>query len=453
VFLSYRRNDSPHASGRLRDRLAMEFGEENVFYDVDSIPTGRDFREAIRTAIQAADVVVVMIGPGFDVDRLNDRRDYVRMELLEAFRQNKVIVPVLVDTASMPAAAALPSSLRKLAYINASPIRQDPDFRRDSERLIADLRDEPAISGIVYADRQSRLDTTRDGQLADRYSRSIEQLGSDNLDIRVGGIYALEGIAQDSVRHHLTVMELLAVFIREHSREQRPLPEPGDAAVPERMTRPDVQAALTVIGRRAAAHDRQGSSIDLSGANLSRANLGSANFANADLRGADLTGTNLADANLVTGHLNGANLARAQLIGADLSDADLSDADLTRADLTGADLTGANLPRATLAVADFTNAKLTSARLNDADLTRAKLARADLTGAHLRGAKLTLTNLAEAKLTDAVLTGAVLTSTVLYHTDLSRVDLTNAQWFGNEPPPNGWIPDPGSGQLRRQHGR
>jgi hypothetical protein len=139
VFVSYRRNDSPHASGRLRDRLAVAFGEENVFFDVDSIPPGSDFRAVIRTAIQAADVVVVMIGPGFDVDRLSDQRDFVRIELLEALRQKKVIVPVLIDTASMPVPAAFPSSLRRLAYINASLIRQDPDFRRDAERLIATL--------------------------------------------------------------------------------------------------------------------------------------------------------------------------------------------------------------------------------------------------------------------------------------------------------------------------
>jgi hypothetical protein len=141
VFLSYRRNDSRHASGRLRDRLATAFGEENVFYDVDSIPSGRDFREAIRTAIQAADAVLVMIGPGFDIDRLNDQRDYVRIELLEAFRQKKIVVPVLIDTTLMPAPAAFPSPLRELAYINASPLRHDPDFHRDCERLIAALRD------------------------------------------------------------------------------------------------------------------------------------------------------------------------------------------------------------------------------------------------------------------------------------------------------------------------
>jgi hypothetical protein len=150
VFLSYRRGDSPHATGRLRDRLTMAFGEENVFFDVDSIPTGRDFREVIQTAIQAADTVVVIIGPGFDVDRLSDQGDYVCMELLEAFRQKKLIVPVLLDTTSMPTPPALPSSLRNLAYINASLIRQDPDFHRDAERLVAVIeRDLAAAPGTA----------------------------------------------------------------------------------------------------------------------------------------------------------------------------------------------------------------------------------------------------------------------------------------------------------------
>lgn len=103
----------------------MAFGEENVFYDVDSIPTGRDFRQVISNAIQAADAVVVMIGPGFDVDRLSNQRDFVRIELLEALRHNKVIVPVTVDATSMPEATALPASLKTLAYIHATPIRRD----------------------------------------------------------------------------------------------------------------------------------------------------------------------------------------------------------------------------------------------------------------------------------------------------------------------------------------
>ena len=47
VFVSYRRTDSRHAAGRLRARLAQEFGRDNVFYDVDSVAFGDDFREQI----------------------------------------------------------------------------------------------------------------------------------------------------------------------------------------------------------------------------------------------------------------------------------------------------------------------------------------------------------------------------------------------------------------------
>jgi TIR domain len=140
VFVSYQRCDSAHVSGRLRDRLIAAFGDGNVFFDVDSIPSGADFPAVIRSAIAQADVLVIMIGPGFAADRLNNPGDFVRLELAEALRQSKAIVPVLVDTAQMPAPDILPDSLRKLAYINASVIRRDPDFHRDAERLIATLR-------------------------------------------------------------------------------------------------------------------------------------------------------------------------------------------------------------------------------------------------------------------------------------------------------------------------
>jgi hypothetical protein len=93
--------------------------------------------------------------------------------------------------------------------------------------------------------------------VTDRYTKAIEQLGHEKLDVRIGGIYALERIARDSPRDHPTVMAVLAAFIREHSREQWPLPEPGTKTVSRPTTRPDVQAALTVIGRRDVTHDSE----------------------------------------------------------------------------------------------------------------------------------------------------------------------------------------------------
>jgi hypothetical protein len=238
---------------------------------------------------------------------------------------------------------------------------------------------------------------TEQGQVTDRYTRAIEQIGSDkSLPVRIGGIYALERIARDSPRDHPTVMEVLAAFIREHSGERWQRAEAA-AAPPSQATPPDVQAAVTVIGRRNPAHDSQ--PVDLQRAKLSGADLRGANLAGANLGGADLTGADL----------RGANLPDAILYSADLTGAYLSTADLTRANLTEAKLAGAILY----------GAGLTAARLTGADLTRA--------------------NLTDANLTLADLTGA----------DLTRANLTEAKLAGGFPVPEGWVRDPGSGRLER----
>ena len=171
-----------------------------------------------------------------------------------------------------------------------------------------------ATGGVLFTVRKFVL--SRDGQLPDRYAKAIEQLGSEKPDVRIGGICALERVARDSATDHPAVMEMLAAFIREHSHEQRPPPGPSGRAR-ERSLRPDVQAALTAVGRRLTERD-----------------IGPVDLARADLTGANLGGA----------RLTGANLTGANLTSADLADADLTDADLTRADLTRAELTGARWP-------------------------------------------------------------------------------------------------------------
>ena len=176
-----------------------------------------------------------------------------------------------------------------------------------------------------HADVQRTLDTAREGQFADRYSRALEQLGSENLDVRSGAIYALEGIARDSVKDHPAVMEVLTAFIRRRSTEQ--WPPPGQSQT-TRFTRPDIQAAVTVVGRRDVKRDIPGRPIDLYHAILIRANLNGANLRHATLTRADLTG--------------------AYLYGAILADADLRDAALGGVlRLDSADLTGTRWPGGT----------------------------------------------------------------------------------------------------------
>ena len=43
IFISYRRDDSAYAAGRLYDRLSARFGEENIFMDVEGLDPGEDF--------------------------------------------------------------------------------------------------------------------------------------------------------------------------------------------------------------------------------------------------------------------------------------------------------------------------------------------------------------------------------------------------------------------------
>lgn len=238
--------------------------------------------------------------------------------------------------------------------------------RSATDKTVAAARDtNQATIDAAHADVRRTLDATRDGQIADRYTKAVEQLGSSTIDVAIGGIYALERIAHDSPRDHPTVMEVLSACIREHSPEQWPKPD-ADGTTGERSTRPDIQAALTVIGRRDPQHDVR--PIDLGGADLTGAYLRGANFAGAILAAtnfanANLDRANLRDASLFTAVLTGAVLTGAVLTGADLDGADLDDADFTGADLTGADFTG---PFTDRVAGDFTDADFTGADLSDA---------------------------------------------------------------------------------------
>jgi len=269
---------------------------------------------------------------------------------------------------------------------------------------------------------------TEQGQVTDRYIKAIEQLGSDTVDVTIGGIYALERVAHDSPRDHPIVMEVLAACIREHSRDPLPRSTP-DADPSERDTRPDVQAAITVIGRRNATHDRR--RINLRGANLPNADLRLANLSSVDLVEASLTGATLTwvkliDANLSGAHLEGADLALAvddySSVHSDLGSANLTGAFLDRADLTGASLHRAVLIRATPRRTILTSAHLNYADLTDADFTDADLTDADLTYARLDGA------------------------------NFEGADLTGARFREGMPVPAGWVRDAISGQLERPGG-
>ena len=128
IFISYRRDDSARYAGRLFDHLAARFGAKNVFMDIDTIEPGEDFRTVVENAVSTCDVVLAMIGKQWlslsDAQggrRLDDPRDWVRIEIATALANSRVrVIPVLVRDASMPGGDQLPSDLKELAWRNAT---------------------------------------------------------------------------------------------------------------------------------------------------------------------------------------------------------------------------------------------------------------------------------------------------------------------------------------------
>src|SRR5262249_61954412 len=108
IFISYRRADSDEICGRIYDRLSIAFGKENVFKDVDIIPGGVDFRQAIGQALNDCKAMVVVIGPHWigaspnAAFRLAQPNDYVRIEVEHGLLRRIPILPILVRQAQMP---------------------------------------------------------------------------------------------------------------------------------------------------------------------------------------------------------------------------------------------------------------------------------------------------------------------------------------------------------------
>lgn len=230
------------------------------------------------------------------------------------------------------------------------------------------------LTGANLAVTQRETEKNRslalEGQITDRFTKAIAQLGDEKIEVRLGGIYALERVANDSEKDYWTIMEVLTAYVRENAplRETftSPTPKasskkPASELVPQVVKLPtDIQAILTVIGRRKA------------------------NFGKSTL---DLNNTSLRNAVLREAYLFGASLRYVNLTGADLSRANLGNVDLTGADLSEAYFEGANFLRANLFKAVLRKAHFRGANLGEANISGTYLEAADLSGAILRRAQ------------------------------------------------------------------
>lgn len=243
---------------------------------------------------------------------------------------------------------------------------------------------------------QDGLHATREGQVTDRFSRAVDQLGSDKLDVRIGGLYALWRIADHSVRDREAVISILAAYLRTHLPwpPQEPNAPAADvsinAVLPLETRAADAQVALTGLG--VLAEDRRPDWLNVSLTDLRR----------ADCDGLWLTGINLDGACLEAASMYQVNLSRTSMIATNLRHAELTRSNLRQVRCLEADLRGARLMMSDLSEADFSRAELREANLGKALAIGAVFVGADLRAADLRGCDLSGADLREARLDGAV---------------------------------------------------
>lgn len=143
IFISYRRKDTASAAGRLHDYLEKEFGADMVFKDIHDIGLGTDFRKAIGSTLMKCKVVLVLIGDRYvtltDAEgniRLMNPADYVNIEVSTAltFKNEKLVIPILVNGARMPKRDQLPASMESLTWQNSKKLSSEY-WQTDIERL------------------------------------------------------------------------------------------------------------------------------------------------------------------------------------------------------------------------------------------------------------------------------------------------------------------------------
>ena len=129
IFISYRRFDASAQAVAIATSLRNRFGPGQVFIDIDQIVKGQDFHRSLQKHLSQCKVMVAVIGPQWleakdeaGKRRLDNPADYVRSEIATALRRHVVVIPALVEGATMPSGGDLPDDLKPLVKQQAATI-------------------------------------------------------------------------------------------------------------------------------------------------------------------------------------------------------------------------------------------------------------------------------------------------------------------------------------------
>ncbi len=254
---------------------------------------------------------------------------------------------------------------------------------------------------------QGQIELGQQGFLNERYQKGAEMLGDSVLSVRLGGIYALQRLAEEyPEQYYLQIMDLLCAFVR-HPTEDKVM-EKGQK---DRRTklREDVQTIMEIVRKRGehliALEKENDFRLNFQDADLMYVNIWSTDLSRANFQGANLAMARLIEVNLSGARLSGVNLSRSRLTRANLSHTEIHLANMFNAILIDADLTGARFDRANLTAAQLDGAKISEAHLVGTYLTNASLKRSDLSETFMRDVKLVNADLSDAILKNTYIAG------------------------------------------------
>src|SRR5579862_5189185 len=145
IFISYRRDDIPSEALSIGQFLERELGRGSVFMDID-IHAGLNFPAVLDKQLTDCKVLLALIGPGWldardreGQRRLEDPRDWVRLEISNALARKIAVIPVCVNHDKLPERSELPENLQGLLDYQAAFVSTSR-FRNDMAALVQAVR-------------------------------------------------------------------------------------------------------------------------------------------------------------------------------------------------------------------------------------------------------------------------------------------------------------------------
>lgn len=183
IFVSYRHADSEWAAGAINKQLWSLLPDHEIFFDVDSIPAGQDFREHLERTVGICDYFIAIIGNGWaaakdekGARRLDDPNDWVRIEIETALRRGIPVIPVTISSDALPKSDQLPESLRELSFRQAMRVRPYPDFERDVERLARQIQAQESARQAREAQQAAKSRNDTETLEKERHDREVAEL-------------------------------------------------------------------------------------------------------------------------------------------------------------------------------------------------------------------------------------------------------------------------------------